>query len=334
MMEKLQEYMKRKFDYDIAEYAYFEVPYKKSVFVPIGLGLFGVTAILFLLDLILSWDRIGFLILVLAFVLFVLVPLATKKGNKYDAIIVTPEYLIQRTSRTEFVAVNFDNVSSFKLTERGIFIKGKHHTVVLGLTMFRDEIDPIIDILEAKGKTFDPDKEYMIRPVHIHIKDNQITLEDIHEVSEFDLLYQQCAPDYAMLTPGFIETIIFRNSSVTNCCGLQETNLAFSFDRLEVKEGHPENTKFESVIAQDCIVIFHKAKIKTAILKNTHDPNEADQDLGTSVENLKEPLQDAVVSEWKIGKSSIDFIFASGVHSLALKLNYQNVIIGWNKLKE
>lgn len=334
MLEKLQEFMETRCNYTVTDYAHFEVPYKKSLGVPIGLGLFGATVLVYILDLILSWDRFGFYLVLIAFVIFVLAPFATKKGNKYLAIIVTPEYLIQRKSLNEFEAIKFDNVTSFKLTEGGILIKGEQATIVLGLSMFREEIDPIIDILEAKGKTFDPEKDYMIRPVEIVIKDNKITLIDVQDVSDFDLFYQKYSSSYAMLTPGYIETINFRNSVITSFSHKDDGTITIGFNQLEVKEGHPENTKFESIIALNCGVIFHKAKIKRATMKNLHDAAEEEQNLANDDTAITAQLDNAVVAEWKTKKSSIDFVLAAGVHRLTLNISHQNVMVGWNKTKE
>lgn len=334
LLEKLREYMRQTHEYDVQEYAFFEVPYQRSLTVLIGIVMFGLTVVVYLLDLILSWGRVSPFLLLLAFALFVLVPLATKKSNRYNAIVVTPEFLIQRTSRNEFTAIRFDEVSEFKLTNSGILVTAGKETVVLSLTMFREEIDPIIDILEAKGKTFDPDKDFMIRPVNIHIADNKITLEDIHTVTDFDRLYERYADKYTMLTPGYLETIILRNSNVTSFGPMVDGVLPVGFDRFEVKEGHPENTTFDSIIGLDCIVLFQNATIQQALRKNPHNPDEEDINLKDDFQQLKGHMVNAVVTEWKLSKGRIDLLLASGVHSLTLSIQYQKAITGWNKTKE
>jgi hypothetical protein len=326
--------MRIKHSYEVNEYAFFEVPQQRSLTVIIGLVMFGLSVVVYLLDVILSWGRFSPFLLLLAFVLFVLVPLATKKTNRYNAIVVTPEYLIQRTARNEFTAIRFDDVTEFKLTNSGIFISAGRHTVVLALTMFREEIDPIIDILEAKGKTFDPEKEFMIRPVKILIQDNKITLEDVQETTKSDLVYATYADKYLMLTPGYLESILLRNSNVTGFGPLKDDVLPVRFDRFEVKEGHPENTTFDSVIGLDCILVFHQPKITKALRKNPHNPDEEDTDLTTDFKQLQKHMVNAVVTEWKVGKNHIDLLLGSGVHSITLGISYSDVITGWNKTKE
>ena len=303
--------------------------------IPVGLGLFGAIFLWYIIDLIANIGMVNLFYVFAALILFVFTPYLTKKTNKYETVIVTPEFLIQRKSRTEFSAVRFDDITSFKLLGHGIVIDDKHDQVVLGLSLERDDLDPIIGILEAKGKTFDRNKDFMIRPVEIEIADNKITLIDIEQVSELDNLYQQITDDYMMLTPGFIDTIVFRNASISGCCTkTDKENIAIEFDQFEVKEGHPENTKFDSIMALDCIVVFHKAEIKKAVLRNRHDQSEKPKNLPKEMMTLKEYLPSAIVTTKRLRKNGISFVIATGLNTLELSIDYKDVIIGWNKTKE
>jgi hypothetical protein len=331
--EKLQEFLTNSLQHDVDEVAVFEVPTKKNLFLQIGLVLFAISVIVFILDLILGWAGSYIIYVIIAFILFVVLPFGANKENKYDTIIVTPKYLIQRQSRTLFSAIEFDQISSFAMTQGGIIIKGQNQTIALRMTMKRDEMDAVLKILEAKGKTFDPEKEYLVRPVDIIIHDNTITLVDVHTENAFDRLYQQFTAKYKMLTPGFLDSIIFRNSNVTLFKQETEDSLSLGFDRLEIKEGHPENTKFESIFAQDCILIFHNPKLTRALLKNLHDKEEANKDLVKSIDEITNNIQSAVVNEWKLNPKSISFILSAGVHTMTLGIGFDDVIVGWNSAK-
>ena len=195
-------------------------------------------------------------------------------------------------------------------------------------------MEPIIDILEAKGKTFDSEKDYMIRPVEIHITDNKITLVELKTKTDFDSLYEKCAPDYKMFTPGYVEEINFRNVNVSKPKILDDTNVLLKLDQFEVKDGHPENTKFDSIMGIDGVIVFHNVKVRQLILQDRHDEKIQDEVLANEVEVMIEYLKNATISEWKTGKNKIDFIFATGVHILKATLAYEHIIVGWNISKE
>lgn len=334
MLEKLQEFMSSKLNYEVTDYAVYETEYKKSTIIPIMLSLFGLVFIFYIVDLAAGLGILNFVIMVFLFVVLVLAPLALRKDNKYQALFVTPEYLIQRNSRSEFVAINFDDIKSFVLLETGITIKDDKNTIVLGLNLHKEELEPIIDILEAKGKTFDSEKDYMIRPIEIQIKNNKITLVDLKTKTDLDDLYEKCSGDYKAFTPGFVEEIIFRNVNVSHPKILDETNLSLKLDQFEVKDGHPENTKFESIIAVDGGMVFHNVKVRQLILQNRHEDTVKDEVLENDIDVMIEYLQNATITEWKLGKNKIDFFFATGVYVLKVTLAYENIIIGWNKIKE
>ncbi|QMS84196.1 hypothetical protein [Candidatus Xianfuyuplasma coldseepsis] len=335
MLENLKEFMRTNHHYELTDYAYFDTTYRRTNWLPLSLSLFVIVFLVFLLDLIFSWNVVNYVVLIIAFVVLVVLPLALKKGNKYQSIVVTPVYLIEQQSKDDFVAIDFDEITSFKLTDKGIRIESKQKKIMLGLNLSREEIDQIIDILEAKGKTFEPEKDYMIRPVEIIIKDNHIRLRDISVRTDLDDLYEQFSNKYMMLTPGFIDYIIFRNSNVKKVEVLNDQQcFALHIDRFEVKEGHPENTKFDSIDAMDCIAIFQKVEIESMILQNTHDANVPDKKCDRTLDTLPEFLENAVIAEWKITKSRAIFFFATGVHQLKMTFSYSDVIIGWNKTKE
>jgi|LGOV01.1.fsa_nt_gb hypothetical protein len=335
MIERLQKILTSKFDYQLEEYALYEIAYKKSKLLLILSAIFVLIFIFFILDatgVINTFMNFG--IFAFLFLILIIIPFALKKGSKYDAIIVTPEFLIQRTSKTEFAIVKFDNITKFKINSEGINIKSSRAVILLGLDMFREEIDPIIDILEAKGKTFDSEKEYMIRPIEIKIEDNKIVIIDIEDTSksETELLYAQCSVDYEMLTPGFINEIIFRNSMVESSC-VSDQNLTIRLNRFEVKGGHPENTTFGNIDVEDCIVVFEAVKMKKLILQDSHKKDEPDLELELDVNLIIEHLENAMISHWRSSGKDIDLFFATGVLILQASFSFKEVIIGWNKQK-
>lgn len=335
MFERFKAFLKTQYGYEVKEFAVYEYDYVKNKWIPFFLSLFGVIFILFILDLILGWGIISWIVVVLVFILFVILPLSLLQGNRYRAIYVTADYLVEQIDRKEFQAVNFDDITSYHNTVDGIVIKDKLHSITLETSLHRDEIEGIIDILESKGKTFDPEKQFMVRPVEITFVNNKIVLIEQEVHTDLDVVYDLFAEDYLMLTPGYVDEISFRNVNVDNLKIDEEyNNVSFRIDEFEVRDGHPENTTFGSIYALDGIVIFHQLEIVSLILKNEHDTTVKDVELPLEYEQLEKYLNKSNISEWRVGNGMIDFFFATGVYQLKARFKYKDIIIGWNKTKE
>ena len=171
MIQVLKKLLLEKYEYELNEYALYEVKREKNIVVTVSLGIFAIFAVLFVLDAsglfpnFMSMGILLFLVLVL-----VIVPLAFRKGSKYETIYITPLHIIQRQGKKEFAVINFDKIIKFNLTKDGISIKDGKSAILIGMDLFREEVDAIIDILDAKGKTFDPEKKHMIRHKAVRVR--------------------------------------------------------------------------------------------------------------------------------------------------------------------
>jgi hypothetical protein len=336
MFDLFKKYLKSQFGYEVKEFAVYEFDYEKNKIVPAFLSVFGVFLILFIVDVILGWGVITWWLMIILLILFVVLPLTFLQGNRYRAIYVTPEYIVEQTERTVFHAIKFDDIIKYRNSVDGVVIEDKINTITLDPSMHRDEVEGIIDILESKGKTFDQDKQFMIRPVDITIVNNKIRLIEQEVVTDLDRVYDHYAEQYFMLTPGYVDEISFRNVNVDDVCIDEEySNVSFKMDAFEVRAGHPENTTFDSINVLDGIAIFHKLEIQGLILVNEHDDDAEDERLPNDFRELPKYLNKSNISDWRVGKNNvIDFFFATGVFQLKARFKYKDIIIGWNKTKE
>jgi hypothetical protein len=317
----------------VGDFAIFEQKGKRSIIPFIGLGLFAVVFVLYILGLTGLIFKINFLIMFFALFVFVLIPFALSKDNRYSAILLTPNEVIQRISRKEFVFIKYDDITSFRLLEGAAEIKGKKNTIIISLAMFREELVPLLDILEAKGKTFEEDKDYMVRPISITIKDNQIIIKDDEVETDSDRVYKFYIEKYKTLTPGFIEEVMLHNSMIDSIA-INEKNLEFKIASAEVKAGHPENTNFESIIAKECGMILEEAKVVSILSRNLNIEGEADLEIKPTFETLKKEIQDGVIGDVKFLKGTLKLDIGVGVHTFIVELEYKNVLFGWNKSKK
>lgn len=277
--------------------------------------------------------NIHFLILLFAFFVFVLIPFALNKDNRFSAILITPKEVIQRISRKEFVFMKFDDITSFRLLEGAAEIKDKKNTIIISLDMFREELVPLLDILEAKGKTFEEDKDFMVRPIKIIIEGNTITIKDVEVETDLDVVYKHYIEKYSTLTPGFKEEILLHNSMIESI-EFNEKNIEFKIASFEVKNGHPENTTFGSISAKDCGMILEKAEVKSILSKNLNIETEKDLTLKPNYQTLKKEIKDGVIGDVSFSKNALKMDIGVGIHTFIIELSYQNILFGWNKSKE
>ena len=292
-------------------------------------AIFAVFLVIYLLEMFGIWDNfMSFGLVVFLAIFLVFVPLAFNKGAKYDGIVVTPKYLIQKKDKNDFEVVAFDDVVFFNIGSEGIKIKDKKSVIVLGLDMFREEVDPIIDILEAKGKTFDKEKDFMIRPIAIHIVDNKIVIEDLIVESKAEKLYQRFSDEFEVLTPGFINSITIRNTMIDDFV-LDGNMIILYLNRFEILRDHPANTKFENTLVRDCVAIFSEVKILKAVLAN-HNGKEEPKVLPNTIAALKPHLKNGVFSEKSCKDDIVKLKLSAGIHQLTLEFEFEVVLIGWN----
>ena len=333
MLEYLEELLSNKYQYELAQYKLIKAPVEKNkLLIPLS-SVFGVIVILYIL--VLANVLPGFLnifVVIAAFALLVLLPLKYgTKRSKEAALIITPKYLIQVVNKREFVIVEFNEISKYYETQQGeMIVYQGNKKVVIEKNAYKNKLTQLIDILEAKGKTFDKSKDYMIRPIEIVIEDGEITITDIEVVSTTDRIIEKYYKDYPMLTPGHVGGIIFRNSQVNEVI-IDDNELILILDRFEVNPGHPENTTFESIIADECIVIFEDVQIKGVSKIDLHEKKPKIEKLVAELDSFVDEIEAGVISEWTIKKNLFHAKFAAGVYVYHVKIGNEEVLCGCKK---
>lgn len=324
MIERLEKLLLKNYNYSLDTYKVCYEDIRKSKVIVPSLALFVIITVLYF-----AFSLFDFIILGFAFFILVLIPLALKKGERYDVVLITPEMLIQQVTKNEVVAIAFDEIKKFGTDKTGVVIKDAKKSISLDPAILADDILVIIEILEAKGKTFDKTKDYMIRPIEIVIVNNEISFKEIEvEETSTERLVEQNYKDYEMLTPGFINDIILMNSVVEGS-HKEDNNLYIKLSRFEVNPGHPENTRFDSQIANDCVMIFENVTVDSITKKATRGTKE--EIIEPSIDNLITEIEKAVISDWKYLKGSIELQFSVGINIVRTTFDYKEVVIGWNK---
>lgn len=324
MIDKIKRTLMKEYSYKIESHKVLHEEIKKNKLIIPGIILFIVVTVMFF-----TTDIIDFIILCFSFFVLVIIPFALRREETYDIVVVTPEYLIKQTSKNKVSAIRFDNIKKFGTDKTGVVIRDDHSSISLDPSVLKEEVLTVIEILEAKGKTFDKSKDYMIRPIKIAIVDNEIRIIDIKEDESLtNEIVSEKNNEYPMITPGFIDDIILMNSVVEGAY-LENDNLCLKISRFEVKEGHPENTLFESQIANDCILIFENAVVSSIIKKDANGPNE--EVIEASLDNLILDLDKAVISNWKCLDNVIDFEFAIELYIVRTSIKYDEIIVGWKE---
>lgn len=323
MIENLGKLLLKKYNYKLGVHKVCNEEIKKSQIIVPAIAIFVIMLILYIFQVI------SIIVLGFAFFVFVLIPLALKKGEKYNVLIVTPDRLIQQTTKKDVVVIEYEDVKKFSNDDKKIIIKDAKGTIVLDPESLADDILSIVEVLEAKGKTFDKTKDYMIRPIEVKILKNKIIVKDIEQAeTSTEKIVAEVYKDYAMLTPGFIKDIILMNAVVDDSY-TENNNLFLNLSRFEVNPGHPENTMFESQMANDCIMIFEDVEIINVSKRKARGTKE--EEIDTTVEGLIGIIEKGVISDWKYLKNKIELQFSVGIFIVRTSFKYKEVIIGWNE---
>ena len=324
MIEKLTKLLLKEYSYELESHKVcFEEIKKSKIIIPAIILFIVITGIY------ITTDLFDLVVLGFAFFILVLIPVALRKGETYNVVVITPELLIKQSKKNELVAIAFDDIKKFGTDKTGVVLKDGKNSISLDPAILAEDILIIIEILEAKGKTFDKTKDFMIRPIKIIIKNNEVSIVDVEvEESSTEKIVSENYKNYAMLTPGFIKDIILMNSVVEESY-IKDADLYVKLSSFEVNPGHPENTMFESQVATDCIIIFENVEIDNISKKEARGSDV--EVIQTSLDNLVEEIENGVISDWKYLKNGIDLQFSVGLHILRTSFKYSEVIIGWNK---
>lgn len=329
MNDKMSFILKDRYNIVLDDFAIFEVEEKSNALFKYGIILFVlfVTALLTLQFVLLI--EVSFIYYVYITFVFLMIPSVLFRGEVHKGLIITKEALIQRNSKDSFSVVRFDDITHFTLNEKGVTLRAGSAIVRLPLQMPRSQMEPIIDILEAKGKTFEVEKAYLVRPIDISFDHNRIIITEISQEETKDEMYSQFVGKYEYLTPGYLEEVIFFDSIVTNL--IQGPNyIEMKLSQFTVKDGHPENVTFDPLDIKDGCIIFGKARIEKIMYLVFDDEDTEVEELNPTFENLQINIEKGIISDWKVGFNDINIEFAVGVHKLKTTISFQSIIVGWN----
>ncbi|MCF7926965.1 MAG: hypothetical protein K9L74_05270 [Candidatus Izimaplasma sp.] len=326
MMDILKEKMKNDYGFELEKYIVYPIGFRRSKFVWPGVLLFLILMTFYFLgqyDVLNITINFGFLVLGLIFL--VMTPMALQKGSKYESIILTTKYLVKRLSKKEFIIMDYDQITGYDMTSEGVIIEDNKNKIFIKLPFFRYKLGGLLDILKAKGKTFNPDNDFLIRPIKIDIVDNELIINDVEKT---DVIFVKYFEEYNKLTPGFLEEIIFRNSVINDSITF-EGNLEIKIDSFTVKQNHPENDKFGRLVAEDCVIVFDNVEIKSLSLSNRKTNKTTE--LPNKINEISSRIKDGVISDWRFSKNTIKIFFAVSVETLKADFSFDRVLIGWNK---
>jgi len=335
MIENLKSYMKRNHNYKLTEFKICSAEQAKSRTNLFPIYLYIVVLIGYALQVLNVIPQFYNLTIVMIIgVLIAIFQIILIKKDKEEALVVTPEFIIKCIGKKTFVAVKYDEIKTFKVNDSdGLIISDRRNEISISPVCYQADLEPIVDILEAKGKTFDKSRDYMKRPIKISIKKNKIIVSDVkQEESTTEKLVGKYYEEFKMLTPGFIKDVLFMNSVIDDVYE-NDKNLIFRLDKIEVRAGHPENTGFESLMGHDCIVIFENVVVKSASIRKVRERDAKEEVLPKKLDTIISNVGKGVISNWKYHKTGIDLYFAVGVSMLTVSFDYKEVIIGWKTLK-
>jgi len=323
MIDKISRVLLRKYKYKLESYkVLYEEINKNRLIIPSIILFLIVVAFYF------TTNAFDFVVLAFAFFILIIIPLALKKDETYDIVVITPEYIIKQTTKRNITAIKFDDIKKFGTNNNGIVIKDGELEISLDPSVLAEDILIVMDILEAKGKTFDKTKDYMIRPIKIVFTDDEVKIVEVKTIeSSTDRIVSEHIGNYGMLTPGFIDDILLLNAVIEEAY-FKENNFYIKIARIEVKPGHPENILFESQIANDCIMIFENVNVSSIVKREVSGTKE---EVIENQDSFSKDIRKGVISDWKYRKNGIDLQIYVKQYIILVSFEYKEVVIGWKK---
>lgn len=317
---------------DLQEHKLVIPTYNRNKYAKYMYGAFGFIFLVYLIDLFTSVNLgINGLFVYVALTLLVLYPIATRQDNPYEVLIITKEGLIKRLNRTEYLIIKFDNISKFRQDDQAIYIFEGREQLTLERNLYGEILPVLIDILEAKGKTFDKERDFMIRQIKIHFEGDSIRLEEVKQKeTETQKITAKLFRAYPHLTPGYIEEIIPKNTIIYDV-KLDGSHLHLICSRLEVKGNHPENTTFDHMFVNDSIFVFENAEIINFTARDSNERSAPYHKVEINKKNLVKYLKDSVIDDWRYDVKSVMFENKAGLGNVRIRIKYKEVIIGWKK---
>lgn len=334
MIENLSVLLHTKYNYTLKSMKKFHLEAKKTRFVRLSIFIFILILAIFILGTMEIIDEyVDFFFMLFSFFALVMIPLALRSKKQTITIIVTPKYIIQALGKTEFVIIEYDEISKYDFDKsHGLAIFQKRKKLVIPFALYEKGLEPIIDILEAKGKTFDDSKDYMIRPIEIIIENGEIIIKDTEALTSTDMIFEKFLSDYSMLTPGFLKDINFFNSVVDESFK-GENCIILKLARLVVNPGHPENTTFDPIVADDCIVIFEGVEVLSVAQKDMSKADSEMIDLPNDIKSFLGRIDKGIISDSSMKKNVFYVDFAVSLDIFRVSFKYNDVIVGWNSIE-
>ena len=334
MDKKVPIYLEKIYDYKLKSHKILvpkrDINYLRVISYLLFLGV----TVLYILDLfIYNWEYINFFIYWMAFFFLVAIPISTRKHYRKEVIVVTPTEIIQRVEKKEFVFINFDEITYFNHFDNTIVIRQKKNEIRFDVKQYIPHMGVLIDILEAKGKTFDKEREYMIRPIKILVENDKIVIEDcVEEITYLEELSAKIAKKYPNVTPGYMEELVFEDTNIFKAY-YKGKDLYLECNGFVVQYDHPENTGFEKIVANDAIVVFVNFKPIDMRIKTKKELEDKYEEIRAFKKTIIEKFNKGVMIELKNKENEVDLTLHSGVDSVKVLFSYEDVLIGWNEEK-
>lgn len=332
MIDQVKKIMSKKAKYNFDSYAIKDANVRRSYLIPfLAVLVLAVVVGYFLQTLgIITEYYYGIEIVMFAFLFFILVPLAFKNNKKFKFFVYTKQYLIKVKSKREIAFVKIDDIRSFSYKNDMIILKDGQQTLSLYVPYIKNELTTIIQILEAKGKTFDRNKTYMIRDVKLDFKDNNVIIYEIEAPeTKTEKIMKLMFDEYNSLTPGFTDEINIINSYIDKS-SFKGGDLYFRLSRIDVLDNHPENTSFQTLTAKHAVLVFVNPKIRSVVKR---EQEKKDLELEPSLKSVILNTHNGVVSGFSLQKNKVDFKVGVGVAITQMTIVIDDIIVGWKEIE-
>jgi len=269
-------------------------------------------------------------VLGLSSVLITLFTLITLKFRKKESILVTKDALLLKRNRKVSILLYEELVAVTKPEHDALVIETKSLKKRIQLKGYPKNIETLDKLFKARGFLQGDAFNHEIHFTNDRI-DVETVVEELDESTEYIL--ERFKAKYRYLNIDYLDELSFYNVQVNRMQLTDKKHITLFTTHLDVKQNHPENTKFKAQKTDEAMITFtHMTDLEIK------PSNQAAKAVKQTIPALRNILKNAVIFDTNIQKKSGYYIFImtieQAVSEYHVTFKFEEVVTGWNALEE
>jgi|GEM_PF-5972643 len=275
------------------------------------------------------WNEVE-ITLGVASILVIGITLLSLKFRKREKVLVTKDALLHKRNRKVSVIVYDDLVTVTKPEHDALVLETKGLKRRIQLKGYPKNIETLDKLFKARGFLQGDAFNH-----EIHFTNDRVDIEAVVEELDVNTEYiiSRFKSKYRYLNIDYIDELSFYNVQVEKMQLTDKKHATLFTTHLDVKQNHPENTKFKAQKTDAAMITF--TNIDALEIKPS---NQAAKKVKQTIPSLRNILKNAIIFDTNIQKKNghykIILTVEQAVSEYHVIFVFDEVVTGWNALEE